>query len=131
MRTASIVPAALLALLLSACMRWQSAPVPEPRTEGEPLVLGTARVTARPAAGSPAYVRQRLVLREVQVRGDSLIGWGGGTVGSRERIAVHRDQVVGLEFGRRDWGRTAGAVVLSVAVIYGALVLFLIEPYGV
>lgn len=131
MRFTSVVHGVLGALLLSACMRWQGAPVPAPRASGEPLVLGTARVTTWSGPDGPVGLRKRIVLRDVQVRGDSLIGWGGETVGSRERIAVHRDQVAGLEFGRRDWGRTAGAVVLSVVVVYGALVLFLIEPYGV
>lgn len=131
MRNTAFVHAALGALLLCGCMRWQSAPTPAPRALGEPLVLGSACLTTWSGPNRPAGLRKRIVLRDVQVRGDSLIGWGGGTVGSRERIAVHRDQVVGLEFGRTDWGRTAGAVVLSVAVVYGALVLFLIEPYGV
>lgn len=116
----------LLALLVSGCMRWHSIPLPSPREQGDSVLLGTLRVTTRPGT-ELAPSRERMVLRDVRVQGDSLIGWGGTRLDSNQRIAVHRDQVLGLEDGRIDWRRTgtvAGVVVLSVVAVYGAVVIY-------
>ncbi len=80
-------------------MHWQSAPVPLPRERSDTLVLGNARLTFRPESEMDP-LRESMALRHVRVHGDSLVGWGGPTLGSRRRIAVHRDQVLGLEYGR-------------------------------
>ena len=114
-------------------MRWQTAPMPLPHEWGDSLRLGTLRVTARPGT-ELAPSRDRMVLRDVTVHGDSLVGWGGTRLDSNHRIAVHRDQVLRLENGRIDWGRTgkvAGVVVLSVVAVYAAVVYYVLTTYGV
>jgi hypothetical protein len=123
----------LLALLVSGCMGWQSTPLPSPTAQGDSLLLGTLRVTTRPGT-ELAPSRERMVLRDVRVQDDSLIGWGGTRLDSNLRIAVHRDQVLTLENGRVDWGRTgtiAGVVVLSVVAVYGVVVLYLLSTLEV
>ncbi|HEX2078467.1 MAG TPA: hypothetical protein VHG08_12185 [Longimicrobium sp.] len=123
----------LLALLASGCMRWHSTPLPSPREQGDSVLLGTLRVTARPGT-ELVPSRERMVLRDVRVHGDSLIGWGGTRLDSNHRIAVHRDQILGLEYGRIDWRRTgnvAGAVVLTVVAVYGAVVYYVLTTMGV
>ncbi len=109
-------------------MRWHSAPMPAPHEWADSLRLGTLRVTTRPGT-ELAPSRERMVLRDVTVHGDSLVGWGGTRLDSNHRIAVHRDQVLRLENGRIDWRRTgnvAGAVVLTVVAVYGAIVLYVL-----
>ena len=130
MRTPFVALLLLVALLASACIRWQSAPVPLPRERSDTLVLGNARITFRPESEADP-LRERMVLRDVRVHDDSLVGWGGPTLGSRRRIAVHRDQVLGLEYGRMDWWSTGGLVVLSVAAVYGAIIVYVLSVYGV
>lgn len=127
MRSTSFVYAVLGALLLSACMGWQSAPVPAPRPPGEPLVLGTARLTTWSGPDGPAGFRERIVLRDVQVRGDSLVGWDGSIQGEPRRVAVHRIRVTGLERRGLDGWRTGAAVVLSVVAVYGATAVYLVS----
>ena len=113
MKPSSLAPLVLLSLLACGCMRWRSTPVPSPG-HGDTLALGTARVTTRPQLEGFASLPPQLVLRNVQMRGDSLVGWGGATLRSDRRIAVHRDQVTGLELRRIDWLATVPVVVLSV-----------------
>lgn len=132
MRALPLVPLILLALLGSACMRWQSAPLPAPRERGDTLELGNARITTRPGMEASPLLPRRMVLRYVRVHGDSLIGWGGPSLAeSRQRIAVHRDQVTGIEYGGIDWWRTGAVAVLSVATVYGAVVVYVLATYGV
>lgn len=109
-------------------MRWHSTPMPAPHAWGDSLGLGTLRITTRPGT-ELAPSQDRMVLRDVTVHGDSLVGWGETRLGSNHRIAVHRDQVLVLERGRVDWRRTgnvAGVVVLTVVAIYGAVVLYVL-----
>lgn len=132
MRAIFLAAVILLALAGSACMRWQSAPLPAPREPGDTLELGNARITTRPGMQASPLLPRRMVLRYVRVHGDSLIGWGGPTLAeSRQRIAVHRDQVVGIEYGGIDWWRTGGAAVLSVLALYGAAIVYVLAMYGV
>jgi hypothetical protein len=126
MRAIPILSAVLGALLLSACMGWQSAPVPAPRAAGEPLVLGTARLTTWSGPDEPAGFRERIVLRDVQVRGDSLVGWDGAIPGEPRRVALHRIRVSGLELRRVDRWRTGAVVVLTVVAVYGATAVYLV-----
>lgn len=126
MRTSFVVLAVLGALLLSACMRWQSSPVPAPRGPDEPLVLGTARLTTWSGPDGPAGLRRRIVLRDVQVRGDSLVGWDEAVPGAPRRVSVHRIRVSGLELRERDWWRTGAVVVLTVVAVYGATGLYIV-----
>ena len=109
----------LLALSASACTRWQQAPLPWPSPGGS-LVLEKATITAR---GYPTELQERrtMVLHEVQVRDDSVFGWGE-VLGEREHVALHREQVLALKLELTDWGRTAGAAVLAlVAAAYLAV----------
>jgi hypothetical protein len=110
-----------LGLLLMAgagCTRWQyTYPLPAP---GEaPRTFGAGRVTTVDGG-------TMLVLRDVEVTPDSVIGWQGETEGRRQRIAVHRSQV--LVFDRRvtDPWKTAGASVLALVTVYIALVAYYI-----
>ncbi len=127
MRSTAFVRAVLAALLLSGCMRWQSAPMPGPRASAEPLVLGTARLTTWSGPGGAANLRKRIVLRDVQVRGDSLVGWDGSIPGQPRRVAIHRNQVSGLELRGMDWFKTGGVVVLTVVAVWGATAVYVVS----
>lgn len=130
MKTAILAPSILLGLsLASGCMRWHGVPMPPPHPGGESYVLDRARVTTLPDPGGP--VRERMVLRHVEVRGDSLIGWRAPVPRPSRRIAVPRDQVVGLELGEISGWRTIGAMVLSVLAAYAAYVAYMMtQPMG-
>ncbi|HLM67239.1 MAG TPA: hypothetical protein VK358_06915 [Longimicrobium sp.] len=104
----------LMAAATAGCTRWQyTHPLPAP---GEaPRTFGAARVTV---AGQGTV----LVLRDVQVSADSVTGWLGKTPGQRQRLAIHRKQVVILDRRASDpWG-TAGVSLLTVVVAYVAVV---------
>lgn len=112
------IPGLSLGLLLmagAACTRWQyTYPLPAP---GEaPRTFGAGRVTTAQSG--------MLVLRDVQVTSDSVIGWHGETEERRRRVAVHRSQV--LVFDRRvtDPWRTGSAVLLGAVTVYAALVVY-------
>lgn len=121
----------LTAILASGCMHWHVAPVPPPRQQGDSLVLGTARLILHPAPDGSGPRSGPLVLRDIQVHGDSVVGLGRPSLSARRRIAVHRDQVASLEFRRpNQWG-TVAVVLLSVAAAYGAVVLYVVTTYGV
>jgi hypothetical protein len=108
-------------------MRWQSAPVPAPGASGEPRVLGTARLTTWSGPDGPAGLRKRIVLRDVRVRGDSLVGWDGSIPGQPRRVAVHRIQVTGLESRGLDWLKTGAVVVLTVVTVWGATAVYVVS----
>lgn len=126
MRTTSCVHALLGTLLLSACMHWQSAPVPAPGASGEPRVLGTARLTTWSGPDGPVGLRKRMVLRDVEVRGDSLVGWEG-SIGEPLRVTVHRTQVTGLEVRGLNAWRTGAVVVLTLVAVYGATAVYVVS----
>lgn len=116
------IPGLSLGLLLMAgagCTRWQyTYPLPAP---GEaPRTFSAARVT--PAGNGPM-----LVLRNVEVTSDSVIGWHGEAEGQRQRIAVHRSQVLVLDRRVTDPWRTGSAVLLGVATVYAALVVYFLS----
>lgn len=101
--------------------------MPAPRASGEPLVLGSARLTTWLGPNGPAGLRKRIVLRDVQVRGDSLVGWDGSIPGQPRRVAVHHNQVSGLEFRGVDWFKTGGVVVLTVVAVWGATAVYVVS----
>lgn len=101
--------------------------MPAPRASGEPLVLGTARLTTWSGPDGPAGLRKRIVLRDVQVRGDSLVGWDASIPAEPRRVAVHRNQVSGLELRGLDGWRTGAVVVLTVVAVYGATAIYLVS----
>jgi hypothetical protein len=121
----------LTAILASGCMHWHAAPMPPPRPQGDSLVLGTARLTLHPASDASASRSGRLYLRDIQVHGDSVVGLGPPTLGARRRIAVHRDDVIGVEFRRPNGWGTVAVVVLSLAAAYAAIVVYVVAMYGV
>lgn len=106
------IPLLLVFLVLSAsaCTSWQRAPLPWPAPGGS-LVLDSAVITAR---GYPTELQKRrtMTLYDVQVRDDSVFGWGE-VLGEREDVALHRDQVLALKLEQVDPWRTLGAAVLA------------------
>lgn len=121
----------LTAILASGCMHWHAAPVPPPRPQGDSLVLGTARLTLHPASDASVSRPGRLYLRDIQVHGDSVVGLGRPSLGARRRIAVHRDQVTSVEFRRPNLWGTAGVVVLSLAAVSSAILVFVLTTIDV
>ncbi|HYW12900.1 MAG TPA: hypothetical protein VE871_13160 [Longimicrobium sp.] len=114
-----LIPGLSLGLLLMAaggCTRWQHVQT-MPAPAEPPATLRSARVT-------PAQGGQRVVLRDVQVTADSVIGVTDGEM--RRRVALHRSQVVVLERRVTDRWKTAGASVLALATVYIALVAYYI-----
>lgn len=116
----------LLCLLLaglSGCVRWQRMPsVPQADAAARPI--GSARVT-------PRQTGVMVVLYDVRVTADSVIGWRQGDPdpsgllsGPRRRMALHRDEVLVFERSAPNRGATAAVVAvltLIVAVSFAAL----------
>ncbi|HYW12901.1 MAG TPA: hypothetical protein VE871_13165 [Longimicrobium sp.] len=116
----ALIPGLSVGLLLAAaaggCTRWQyTYPLPAPGEEHR--TFGVGRVTT-------VEDRTMLVLRDVVVTADSVIGWHGETEAGRQRIAVHRSQV--LVFDRRvtDHWRTGSAFLLGVATVWATLAVY-------
>ena len=111
------------AMLIAAagCMRWEHVPIRTAPADA-PNVLGTLRVR-RLDTGA------RMVLRDVEVRGDSVIGWTTDEVPSR--VAVHRRQVILAERSRMDGWATVGTVVLAVLMVYGVVVAYVLATVQV
>lgn len=110
--------AVLLLVGLAACARWQR-PAPLPPPEQGPVSVKAARVT-------PSGAGTMMVLYDVRITADSVIGWREGPGdpsgllrGDRTRTALHRSQVVIYEPAARSSLATVGAVALIVAVGYG------------
>lgn len=110
-----VVPMKRFVLLLlmmapmGACTRWVPVTSPEPSAEAA-RTIPRARVT--PVEGEP------MLLRDVRVTADSVVGWRPLPTG-RERIALHRDQVRLVEEQRES--ATLPWVFLAVLA---AIVLF-------
>jgi hypothetical protein len=105
----------ILLMAAAGCTRWQyTHPLPAP---GEaPRTFNAARVTL--AAGTT------VVLRDVEVTPDSVVGWRGGRHRGLQRVAVHRSQVVVLDRSEPAPLKTAGATLLAVLVAYGTAVVY-------
>lgn len=124
----SVIPRLLLPLLLlgasAACSRWQMVrPLPAP--EAGAVQISSARVTLRQNGDV-------VVLHDVQVTADSVIGWRAGDPdrsgllsGSSRRMAVHRDQVLVLDRSVPDPVGIVAAATLAtlLTVVFVALAL--------
>jgi hypothetical protein len=113
---------ALLVLTLAAasgCMRWRQMRTLPPAQEA-PVSLRSARLTTTGTEG-PARVARLVLLRDVQITADSVIGWAEG---AGDRVAVHRGQVSVLESPAIDGWRTAGVATLTILIAYGAAVVY-------
>ena len=94
----------LLLLALGGCTRWEVVPTPAPRAEG-PRTVGRARVTPMESG--------IVILRDVQVTADSVIGWRNMPSGRHQRVALHREQV--RIFEHRGLNPVPNALVVLVA----------------
>jgi hypothetical protein len=110
--------AVLLLIGLAGCARWER-PSPLPPPEQGPVTVSAARVT-------PSGAGTMMVLHDVRITADSVIGWREGAAdpsgllrGSRTRTAVHRSEVLLFEPAVRSPWATIGAVALIVVVGYG------------
>ena len=110
--------AVLLLVGLAGCARWQR-PAPLPPPEQGPATVKAARVT-------PGGAGTMMVLHNVTITADSVIGWREGPGdpsgllrGGRTRTALHRSQVILYEPAVRSSWATVGAVALIVVVGYG------------
>jgi hypothetical protein len=117
-----LVRCALLVVTLAAasgCMRWRQIRTLPPAQEA-PVSLRSARLTTTGTEG-PSRVSRLVLLRDVQITPDSVIGWAEG---AGDRVAVHRSQVSVLESPGIDGWRTAGAATLVVLIAYGVAVMY-------
>jgi hypothetical protein len=125
-----IILLGLLLAGLSACTRWQQLPsVPPLDALARPIAA--ARVT-------PRQTGEMVVLFDVRITADSVIGWRKGDPdpsgllsGPRRRMALHRDDV--LVFERSAPNRGAGAAVVAVVtlvVVVSFAVLHAAYPSG-
>ena len=102
-RSRLLLGAALLAG--AGCTRWEHVrPVPHPVAAAD--TFRAARVTY-PRGGM-------IVLRNVEVTADSVIGWRQQRQGELVRVSLHRSQVLVLDRRVPDWWATAGASVLAL-----------------
>jgi hypothetical protein len=112
--------AAAFVLALSGCTQWRHVPaIPSPR-EGS-VLLESVRLTPRETGIT-------MVLHDVQITADSVIGWQSWREGmrSRTRVAVHRGQVLVLDSrGPSRWGTAAMAMLAILAVCAAAAVYVL------
>lgn len=111
--------ALILALItISGCMHWK--PVrPLPSAEEAPLSLRSARLTTGGMEEGRMRVARLVLLRDVQITADSVIGWAGG---AGDRVAVHRNHVSVLESRGIDAWSTGGATVLVLLAAYAGAV---------
>ncbi|HEX6372278.1 MAG TPA: hypothetical protein VF006_25390 [Longimicrobium sp.] len=101
----------VLLITTSGCMRWTRMRTPAPAPDA-PLRFSTIRVT--PSQGSP------VVLSAVEVTVDSVVGRRVTPPGIRERMAVHRGDVLVLQRRTVDFLRTAmGAAVAGAVAVLG------------
>jgi hypothetical protein len=110
--------AVLLLIGLAGCARWER-PSPLPPPEQGPVTVSAARVT-------PSGAGTMMVLHDVRITADSVIGWREGAAdpsgllrGSRTRTAVHRSEVLLFEPAVRSRWATIEAVALIAVVGYG------------
>jgi hypothetical protein len=113
--------AVLLLVALAGCTRFQVHTLPPP-DEG-PVTFAAARVT-------PRTTGMMVVMRNVRVTADSVIGTGEGAPDPSgllrrpgQRVAVHRGEVLLFEPAVPDSRATAGAVLSAVLVALGLYAL--------
>lgn len=101
-------------------MHWKQVR-PLPSAEETPVSLRSVRLTTGGMEAGRMRMARLVLLRDVQVTADSVIGWAEG---AGDRVAVHRNQVSVLESRGIDGWRTAGAATLVLVVAYGAAVWY-------
>ncbi|HEU4880856.1 MAG TPA: hypothetical protein VFT45_01385 [Longimicrobium sp.] len=106
----------LTLISISGCMHWKQVR-PLPSAEEAPVSLRSARLTTGGMEEGRMRVAGLVLLRDVQITGDSVIGWAQG---AGDRVAVPRNQVSSLESRGIDTLRTAGVTTLVVLLAYGA-----------
>jgi hypothetical protein len=123
MKTMTRLLAVFLVIAAAGCARWQAPRALPPPAEA-PVTLPAARVT-------PRTTGMMVVLRDVRITADSVIGWGEGEPdrsgllrGSRTRVAVHRSQVLVYEPANQN--PFTGGAALSLLLLGGVVVLYLI-----
>jgi hypothetical protein len=121
MTTIPRLVAVLLLVAVAGCTRYQVRTLPPP--EEGPASVRAARMTPR---GRGTMV----VLHDVRITADSVIGWAEGAPdpsgllrGGRTRVAVHRNQVLLFEPAVPDPRATAGAALSAVLVGLGLYAL--------
>ena len=117
--------AVLLLVGAGGCTRYQVRTLPPP--EEGPATIRAARVT-------PRETGTMVVLHDVRITADSVIGWAEGAPdrsgllrGERTRVAVHRSQVLVFEPAVTD----AGGILLNALVGAGVVVLYLMSQAAV
>lgn len=119
MKTIARLLAVLLPIAVSGCLGWK--PVRTlPSAEQEPISLRAARLTTTHDA-SPIRGPTVVVLRDVQITADSVIGWQNGAA---DRVAIRRSQVRGIESRALDRWRTAGVATLVVLGAYAGVLWY-------
>ena len=113
--------AVLLLVVAAGCTRYQVRTLPPP--EDGPTSVRAARMTPR-GAGT------MVVLHDVRITADSVMGWAEGAPdrsgllrGERTRVAVHRSEVLLFEPAEPDAWATAGAALSAVFVALGLYAL--------
>jgi hypothetical protein len=117
--TRTHLAAAVLAFTLVACTRFEMRTLPSP--EEGPVSVRAARIT-------PHHSARIVVLRDVRITADSLIGRVDPASGPpsvvRERLALSRDQVLLYEPRVHDWWASAGVVTVGVIAVSGVVLLY-------
>lgn len=110
--------AVLLVAAAAGCTRWDP-PRALPAADEGPVTFAAARVT-------PRTTGTMVVLRNVRVTPDSVIGRGEGAPdpsgllrGPGSRVAVHRSEVLLFEPAVPDGWATVGGALLAVLVALG------------
>jgi hypothetical protein len=100
--------AGLLLCPLAACATWEVQGAPRPEAE-EARYVERARVTVR---GGDV-----MVLEEVQVRPDSVVGWRRARDGALDQVAIARSEVRIFEARRVDTQRSILAAIGGVLAV--------------
>ena len=112
----------VVVMVSAGCMRWEPVFIPA-AADGEPPTLGTMRLT-------PPDLGRTLVLREVQVTADSVIGWRSED-GVPVRVALHRSRVAIMEKYDANTWETVGLMAFVIVLALGAAALYALSNVDV
>jgi hypothetical protein len=128
MKTTACLLAVLLLTAAAGCTRYRPNALPAP--EEGPVPVRAARVT-------PRETGTMVVLKNVQITADSVIGWRAGEPdrsgllsGPSQRVAVHRSQVLLYEPAVYDGWATAGGAALSLIGAYALVAIYYVGKSG-
>lgn len=114
MRLARLLLVMLLVASAGACTSWRVRPTPEPRAAA-PRYLEFARVTADNG--------DMMVLHDIWVTRDSVVGWRGrGVGGGLVKVRLARSQVKIFEVRRVNAVGTVAVAGAALAAIWAGLV---------